>query len=119
MLPAQQNGYVTFGCLNQFAKVSPPALNLWVEILQDVSQRVLPVTKASISTMLGELKGAALLRGARGSTPVDWDALVDVIDGIARFAQSMGESLDTLEVNPLRADGAQIEVLDALAVWRD
>jgi len=27
-------GYVTFGCLNSFAKVSPPALDLWAEILQ-------------------------------------------------------------------------------------
>jgi protein O-GlcNAc transferase len=33
-LPAEHNGFVTFGCLNQFAKVSPPALNLWVKILQ-------------------------------------------------------------------------------------
>jgi predicted O-linked N-acetylglucosamine transferase (SPINDLY family) len=32
-LPAAQNGFVTFGCLNQFVKVSPLALNLWIEIL--------------------------------------------------------------------------------------
>jgi predicted O-linked N-acetylglucosamine transferase (SPINDLY family) len=32
-LPAISNGYVTFGCLNQFAKVSDPALLLWAEIL--------------------------------------------------------------------------------------
>ena len=35
-LPAQVNGFVTFGCLNNFAKVSPPALRLWMSILQDV-----------------------------------------------------------------------------------
>ena len=33
-LPAERNGFVTFGCLNQFAKVTPPVLKLWVKILQ-------------------------------------------------------------------------------------
>jgi protein O-GlcNAc transferase len=32
-LPAEKNGFVTFGCLNQFAKVSGPTLQLWVKIL--------------------------------------------------------------------------------------
>ncbi len=35
-LPALKNGFVTFGCLNQFAKVSGPAMHLWVKILQCV-----------------------------------------------------------------------------------
>ena len=34
--PAAAVGYVAFGCLNNFAKVSPPALDLWAEILQRV-----------------------------------------------------------------------------------
>jgi predicted O-linked N-acetylglucosamine transferase (SPINDLY family) len=37
-LPALSNGFVTFGCLNQFAKVTGPALELWVKILQAVPQ---------------------------------------------------------------------------------
>jgi predicted O-linked N-acetylglucosamine transferase (SPINDLY family) len=35
-LPALSSGFVTFGCLNQFAKVTRPALELWVKILQAV-----------------------------------------------------------------------------------
>jgi predicted O-linked N-acetylglucosamine transferase (SPINDLY family) len=34
--PGQRNGFVTFGCLNQFAKVSGPTLDLWVRILKRV-----------------------------------------------------------------------------------
>ncbi|MGD0137524.1 MAG: tetratricopeptide repeat protein [Tepidisphaeraceae bacterium] len=34
--PVAAAGYVTFGCLNNFAKVSPPALDLWAQILQGV-----------------------------------------------------------------------------------
>jgi predicted O-linked N-acetylglucosamine transferase (SPINDLY family) len=33
-LPALGNGFVTFGCLNQFSKMSRGALELWVRILQ-------------------------------------------------------------------------------------
>ncbi len=33
-LPAKQNGYVTFGSMNQFAKVSTAAIDLWSEILK-------------------------------------------------------------------------------------
>ena len=42
-LPAYKNGFVTFGCLNQLAKVSPHVLKLWVKILQSLpgSQLVL------------------------------------------------------------------------------
>jgi predicted O-linked N-acetylglucosamine transferase (SPINDLY family) len=33
-LPAETNGFVSFGCLNQLAKVSPPAWDAWLAILQ-------------------------------------------------------------------------------------
>ncbi len=36
-LPAARAGHITFGCLNNFAKVCAPALELWAKILRDVS----------------------------------------------------------------------------------
>jgi len=36
-LPARKSGVVTYGCLNQFAKVSRPALNVFINILSSVS----------------------------------------------------------------------------------
>jgi predicted O-linked N-acetylglucosamine transferase (SPINDLY family) len=35
-LPFSQNGYITFGCLNNFWKITPPALDLWIELLSRV-----------------------------------------------------------------------------------
>src|SRR5262249_55784386 len=35
-LPPAGNRFVTFGCLNQFSKVSRPVLDLWVKLLQAV-----------------------------------------------------------------------------------
>jgi hypothetical protein len=42
-----------------------------------------------------------------------------VIAGIAGLAERLGPALDTLEVNPLRLDEADVEILDALVVWKD
>jgi acyl-CoA synthetase (NDP forming) len=92
---------------------------VWVEVLGDVALRVLPVGRDDITTMLAELKGAALLSGARGTRAVDMDRLVTAVHQIAQLAEGLGEALDTLEVNPLRVDGDIVEVLDALALWRN
>ena len=87
---------------------------VWVEVLGDVSLRVLPVTPAEVGRMLGELRGAPLLRGARGQRPADLDALARVICAIGDAALSLGGSLRALEVNPLWVSGDQIEALDVL-----
>jgi predicted O-linked N-acetylglucosamine transferase (SPINDLY family) len=37
-LPAQARGYVTFGCLNNFCKVSEQVLRLWAQVLKTVDR---------------------------------------------------------------------------------
>ena len=89
---------------------------VWVEVLADTSLRVLPARAAEIRRMLGELRGAPLLRGARGRRPADLDVLAQVIENIGAAALSLGGSLRALEVNPLWVNGDQIEALDVLIV---
>jgi acyl-CoA synthetase (NDP forming) len=91
---------------------------IWVEVLKDTSLRVLPVTREDVRMMLSELQGAMLLQGARGSKPADMDALVEVIYRVAELAQCLKGDLESLEINPLRVDGSQIEALDAIITWR-
>ncbi|MEP6981431.1 MAG: acetate--CoA ligase family protein, partial [Nakamurella sp.] len=92
---------------------------VWVEIFDDVATRLLPLTEADVIGMLGSLRSAPLLHGARGSTPVNLDAVSAVVVRIARLAESLGDALHTLEINPLRVEGDAVEVLDALAVWHE
>jgi acyl-CoA synthetase (NDP forming) len=91
---------------------------IWVEALGDTALRLLPVAVEDVEEALGELRGAALLRGARGRPPVPARRVAEVALAIAGVAEGLGEELDTLEVNPLWAAGDQVEVLDALVVWR-
>ncbi|ODU07491.1 MAG: hypothetical protein ABS81_01145 [Pseudonocardia sp. SCN 72-86] len=92
---------------------------VWVEVLKDTSLRVLPVTKASVAEMIDELRGSDLLKGARGAKPVDIDALSEVIVAITQAALSLGDALETLEVNPLRVSTSGIECLDVLVSTRE
>jgi acyl-CoA synthetase (NDP forming) len=92
---------------------------VWVEVLRDTALRLLPVDETDVRDALAELRGADLLAGARGTVAADLDAVAAVVVRIARLAESLGDGLDSLEVNPLLVRGTDVEVLDALLTWRD
>lgn len=103
-----------------WGKVLSVALGgVWVEALGDVSLAVLPVDEEEVLAMLDGLRGKSLLHGARGSVPVNLEALARIVVGIAGLAESAGDQLDTLEINPLWVEGDRAEVLDALMIWKD
>jgi len=90
---------------------------VWVHVLEDTSLRLLPVGEEDVREMLDELRGRALLAGVRGSTPANVDRLVETIVSFARLAGRLGPRLVSIEINPLRVDGASVEALDAVVVW--
>ena len=92
---------------------------VWIEALKDVSLRLLPVTPADVGSMLSELRGAVLLDGFRGAPAVDRALLADAVARIGQAALALGDTLDTLEINPLLAANGRIEALDALATYRE
>ena len=89
---------------------------VWTELLADTSLRLLPVTPEEVKRMLGELRGAPLLRGARGTRPADLDLVARAITSVCDAAASLDGSLRALEVNPLWVDGDRVEALDVLVV---
>jgi acetate---CoA ligase (ADP-forming) len=91
---------------------------VWVEVLQDVALRPLPIGAAEVKRMFAELRGAKLLHGIRGMPAVDLDAVAAVIARIGDAAVALGPDLEALEVNPLWVRGSEVEALDTLAVWR-
>ncbi|MFI9203560.1 acetate--CoA ligase family protein [Streptomyces sp. NPDC053048] len=91
-----------------------------VEVLNDTAVRVPPFDEDQVRTMLGELRGRALLGGVRGAPPADVDALVETVLRVQRMALELGDVLVELDINPLvvleRGQGAV--ALDALAFCR-
>jgi len=92
---------------------------VFVEVFGDVALRPLPLGRADVLDMLAELRAAPLLRGARGTGPVDVEAVVDAVLALADVAHALGDSFQSLEINPLRSHADGAEALDCLVVWRD
>jgi acyl-CoA synthetase (NDP forming) len=92
---------------------------LFVEVLRDSALAPLPVTPGQAGRLLDRLRGRAVLDGVRGAAPADRDALTAVIARVGDLALALGDSLESLEVNPLLVDGARIEALDAVVTWRE
>ena len=88
-----------------------------MHIIDDSALRTLPVSETDVRQMLSELRGKALLDGVRGSKPVDLDALVAAILKVASLAERLGDSLESIEINPFRVEGSTVEALDASIVW--
>lgn len=92
---------------------------IWVELLNDVVSRLLPVSHAEVVAMLEALRGAAMLAGGRGRKPADLRRVAEVIGDVVTAATSLGPRLRGIEINPLLVDGDEVAVLDALIQVRD
>lgn len=92
---------------------------IWVEIMKDAALRVLPTTQDEIKKAITSLRAYPLLQGARGTKPVDIDALAGEVAKIADVAYRLGDRLEALEINPLRAAADGNEALDALITWAE
>jgi acetate---CoA ligase (ADP-forming) len=82
-----------------------------IELLQDVSLRLLPVDDTEIDEMLRELKAAALLEGHRGKPTVDRVSLIRFIADICRLGDT--PEVAELELNPILATSTGTIALDA------
>lgn len=80
---------------------------IMVEVLKDVSFRIVPLTERDAAQMIDEIKGHAVLEGVRGQPPVDKAALCDAILKVAAFVEQHPE-VQELDLNPMfaYADGA-------------
>jgi len=78
-----------------------------VEMLKDVSFRIVPVTRKDAGEMIKEIKGYPLLQGYRGQEPADIPSLEGLIVKVSKFVEQNPE-IKELDLNPVFAykDGA-------------
>ncbi len=85
---------------------------IYVETMKDVALRVAPVGDADAHAMMDEIKGAPLLRGARGQKSVDVHALAKLIVALSHLALEHPE-VQAIDLNPVIASGKGAVVVDA------
>ncbi len=89
------------------------------EILDQVSARLLPLSRREAAQMLAEFGGGAALAGARGGPAVDRDALIELLlclAGPQGLVARLGPRLLELECNPVIASPQGVLVVDARLV---
>lgn len=73
-----------------------------VELIEDVSLCLLPVSEAEAMEMIQSIKGYKLLAGYRGSEPCDIKAIADVILKVGKLVEANPE-IEEIDINPLFA----------------
>lgn len=71
-----------------------------VEILKDVSFRLVPLARRDAAEMIKEIKGHAILQGYRGQEPVNIRALEDFILLVSEFIEK-NPQIEELDLNPV------------------
>jgi acetyltransferase len=92
-----------------------------VEALGAVTWRACPLSAAEAEAMIDDVPAlATLLGGVRGAPPADRAALVQALVALSGLAETLGERLETVDVNPLliRPAGQGVLALDALVVTK-
>lgn len=91
---------------------------LFVEVLKDVSFRIIPVNKRDAQEMIQGIKGYPLLQGYRGKDPADIPALVDLILKISKFVDE-NPKIKELELNPVFAYSEGAVAVDARIILEE
>jgi len=84
---------------------------VFVEVFEDTALRVAPTSEREAEAMLEDLDSAPLLRGARGRTAVDEDAVVEAIQRLSQLITDF-PAIAELDINPLLATPAGVRALD-------
>ncbi|MHA1914605.1 MAG: acetate--CoA ligase family protein [Promethearchaeota archaeon] len=71
-----------------------------VELLEDVSFRIAPITEYDAKEMINEIKGFPILDGYRGKPKADINAIVDVLLKISDLAVKY-EEINEMDLNPV------------------
>ena len=89
---------------------------IFVEILADVSFRICPITRLDAEDMIDELKGATILKGARGRKPASREAIIDVllkVGGDRGLLVQHAAQIKEADINPIIVSENSAVAVDA------
>ncbi len=108
-------GVETIVGMNRDPQFGPVVLfglgGVFVEVLEDTTVRIAPVSKPEAERMLDDIDSAPLLRGARGRDPVCEQSIVETIQRLSQLVVDFPSILE-LDINPLVATPDGVAAID-------
>jgi len=89
----------------------PGEHGVFVEVLEDNTVSVAPVSESEAEGMLDDIDSAPLLRGARGRDPVDEATLVETIQRLSQLVADFPAIME-FDINPLVATPDGVDAVD-------
>ncbi|WP_297464559.1 acetate--CoA ligase family protein [Thermococcus sp.] len=74
---------------------------IFVEVLKDVTFRIIPITERDARKMITEIKGYPILAGVRGEEPADIDAIVDMLLKVSKLVEDLENYIKEMDLNPV------------------
>jgi acyl-CoA synthetase (NDP forming) len=100
----------TFGPVLAFG-----AGGVFTEILNDISLRIMPLSRDEAKEMIEETKVSKMLSGARGTKAVDMELLVNYLITFSELVLA-NPAISEIDLNPLRAFAGRVVALDARVI---
>ena len=85
---------------------------IFVEVLEDVSFRIIPLEEEDAEEMIREIKGYKILKGIRGEPPRDVPAIKEVLLKVSKLAMENPE-IKEIDLNPIFVFEQGLQVIDA------
>ena len=89
-----------------------------VEVYKDVTRRICPISKQDAFEMIDEVNASVLLKGFRGASPKDIEALAHLLVNLSQLGASLSEDVKELDLNPVMVldKGQGVKAADALVI---
>ena len=91
---------------------------IFVELLKDVSFRLIPATKLEIESMISEIKFAKILNGLRGKK-VNKKELIATLLKLSNFVDENSKFISETDLNPIIITDERVVVVDARIILRN
>ncbi|WP_297521159.1 acetate--CoA ligase family protein [Thermococcus sp.] len=93
---------------------------IFVEVLKDVTFRIIPITERDARKMITEIKSYPILAGARGEEPADIEAIVQLLLKVSQLVDELRDYIKEMDLNPVFVynEGEGAVVVDARIILK-
>ncbi len=121
MVPKKDGVELIVGLQNdpQFGPVMMVGMGgVLTEVMRDVAFRMLPITTSDAKSMLNELKGSRMLKGFRGSRPIDLGMVAEALVKIGKLGMDNASHFESVDFNPVIVYPKTYAVVDAKIILK-